>query len=80
MGLPEVDANGVECRRVRAPELPRREAHAVEMLALAHAVGVLVGENVDAVPLLDRADLATGIARRADGAIPTWAIPTIGTG
>ena len=48
-----------------APQLPRVEAHAVERLRLlAEAVGVGVGEDVDAVAAVDHAALAARVARQ----------------
>src|SRR5205807_10495325 len=49
-----------------APELPALEADAIEGLRLSPAaVGVSVGQRVDAVEALDRAVAAAGVPRQA---------------
>ena len=59
VALPEIDVDALVRLGRLAPQLARVEAHAVERLRLlAQAVGVGVGEDVDAVERVDHAALA----------------------
>src|SRR5690606_33501081 len=66
MVVPEVDIDQVVFRRVRSPQLPRRETDAIAMLRrLALAVRIRVGEDEHAMVAVDDAGAAADIAGNA---------------